>query len=382
MNRNTRNVVIASLLIVIAAGAIYYVRYLRPEPSKKAVRVAVNIPLTGPITAFSAPYPDALRFGIEEGCRANNLASDSFAIDFQDNAGQPSQAASVMQKQLLNGFDVYISGTTEMSAAIISEIDKTKTPHFLLTFDAYMTRKGPDRIRILPSYKIEGPLWVEYAKKRSPKRVFMITLNNAPIEEEFSTIVEPGIRQLGIEFQRERFEWETKEYRNIALKAKNYQPDLIFVNGYSVHVYPVLTALRSLDLVKDGSVLCVMDFVDLLHNDTPRAELVGVAFFSPIFEIPGAVPENGDWHERYKQRFGKRPTYLAAYAYDTGRILASAFAKKGAVTKESILSVLPYSGVSGQITLDADGDLASTVAIAKVTKDGKVEQIDNGRTDQ
>jgi len=367
MNKRTSLIAIVAILLI---GGLLWFQNGTKNPD--TLEVAINLPLSGPIAAFMEPYPVGLKMGLEEGGDALNLPTPYFSLDVQDNAGKPSQAISVMQRQKLHGFDVYVSGSTEMTMAIIGEVDATKKPHFLITFDAYMTGKGPDRLRILPNYKLEGPLWVEYAKRRGAKRIFMLTLNNAPIEEEFSKIVEPGVKTLGAEFRRERFEWTGSDYRALALKVQEYQPDLIMVNGYSVHLYPAIGALRSLGLVKDHNTIAALDFGDLLYNGTPKAELVDVAFVCPLFEIPGAVPQSADWRKRYEARAGNRPSYVAAYAYDTGRMIANAYKKNPHPTKADLVAVLPMEGVSGKVAVDGEGDLASTLTIAAVEPDGNV----------
>jgi ABC-type branched-subunit amino acid transport system substrate-binding protein len=128
-------------------------------------------------------------------------------------------------------------------------------------------------------------------------------------------------------------------------------------------------------MVKDGSVISTLDFVDLLHNNTPKDELTGVAFIAPEFEIPNAVPGAFQWRKKYKEQFGKDATYVEAYAYDTGRIIVAAKKKGGTVTEETIRSVLPFKGITGNIQLDQDGDLISTLTIAKISADGTIEEI-------
>jgi ABC-type branched-subunit amino acid transport system substrate-binding protein len=363
--------IVAALVVI---GGITYLMSTRGDGAGK-VRIAVNLPLSGPIAAFMEPYPSGLKMGLEEGASSESLAPDFFRLDVQDNGGKPSQAVTVLQQQSLRGFDVYVSGSTEMSMAIIDEVDRTRRPHFLIAFDAFMTGRGPDRLRVLPSYKLEGPLWVEYAKMREARRIFMITLNNAPIEEEFTAIVEPGVRGIGAEFRRERFEWTGSDYRALALLAQEFKPDLIMVNGYSVHLYPVIAALRALGLVNDGNVVAALDFVDLLYTDTPKTELQGVAFVCPMFEVPGAISENADWRARYEARFGKRPSYVAAYAYDTGRLIARGVVRSFPPAKVDLLASVPFEGASGEVRLDAEGDLASTLTIAILDKDGRVVNL-------
>ncbi len=361
-------VALIALTVVLGIWRLYYVRSQQPSSSQQVperVRVAINLPLSGPIAAFMGPYPDALRMGLEDGFAKAGRPLNSFELNVQDNAGSPSQAVAVVQQQLARGFDAYVSGSSEMCTAVLPFVTSTGVPHFLIAFDAYMTSKCANCLRILPSYKSEGPEWVEYVKRRGAKRVALLTLNNAPIEEEFNRIVEPGLKALGTQFMRERFEWTGSDYRTLALKVQKYKPDAILVNGYSVHLYPIVSALRSLGLVHAENVLVGLDFDDLLYNGTPKQDLEGVAFVAPLFEVASSA-QLRQWKQRFEDRFHKRATWVAAYAYDTGFALATASLGKPKVSKTDIRAVLPFDGVAGRIALDVDGDSESTIVLAKL----------------
>jgi branched-chain amino acid transport system substrate-binding protein len=347
----------------------------KSEP--KPVRIAVNLPLTGPIAAFCGQYPNGLIMGIEDECKHLGIDKSKFILDVQDNAGKPSQGVAILHKQMLQPPSLYISGVSPISLAIAPEISKAGISHVLVAFDAFICRDGQNRLRILPHYKIEGPTYVEYAKSHHAKRVFIISNINSAYDAEFEKIVEPSLDKLGITHKREHFDFDTKDFRAIALKAVEYKPDLILVAGFSVHIYPILGALRSYGLVKKENVLCTLDFIDLLHNKTPKSELVSVPFIVPSFELP-ALKTSGKvtaWTNRYEQLFKYDPSYIEAYAYDTGRIVVDAYNKYGTIGTESIRKILPFQGISGEINIDKDGDLSTKLHVAQVMPDGSVKEI-------
>lgn len=366
------------LCIALAVGAVALTVAVWPRPcggDPPRVRLAVNLPLSGPIAAFSGEYPNGLRMGLEDGCLAHGLPPETFELDIQDNQGKPSNAVTVLQKQSAAGFDVYCSGVSDMSVALLGTVDATPAPHLLVAFEANMPRGHVNRLRILPNYRLEGPLYVAYAKRRQARRVFSITHVSAPMEEQFVSIVEPGLTALGAVHRRERIDWNTKDYRTLVLKVKQFQPDLVLLNAFSAQLLPLLSALRAQELVRDGSVFCVLDFVDLLYNATPRSELMGIAFAAPYFEIPDRLPDKAEWVDRYQRRFGQVPHYVPAYAYDTGRILVEAQVRAGGLRPEAIRAATPYRGVTGQIVLDSHGDLDSTLTIGIVGADGRVAEV-------
>jgi branched-chain amino acid transport system substrate-binding protein len=372
MTRKLFSVTLVLIFIaaVLAAGCNPSPNTNGNQPPASRVRIAGNLPLTGPVAAWSGQYPDAFRMGIEDACAQLGVPVDTFALDFQDNAGQPSNATSVYQKQQLGGFDLYISGSSEAALAVAPQVDATKVPHFIVAFDPFIVRGHPNRLRIMPNSKIEAPLFVQYAKMRNAKRVYIINLNSAYANSEFGEIVVPALQAAGIESQTERYEFQQRDFKTIVLKAAQYKPDLVFVCGYSIQVYPLLRDLRTGGLLKDGSVMSVMDYVDLLYNNTPKEELQGVVFASPLVEVTNAVASAKDWSARFQAKYNQKPTYVAAYAYDTARAIVKSYKQFGKVDNESIRKALPLDGVTGTINLDGDGDIIATVTLARLSPDG------------
>lgn len=359
---------------VAIAAALFFA--LRQPPQEKAqVRIAVNLPLTGPVAAYSGQYPNGFRMGLEEAAQKFKVDPSRVSADFQDNAGTATTSVSVFQKQRLDNPNVYVSGTSEAAIAIASQVDALSIPNFLVAFDPYLARQGPNRLRVLPNSKIEGPLFVQYAKQVQAKKVFILNLNSAYANSEVDNIIGPGLKEAGIEYQREQYEFPLRDFKNLALKAKAYSPDVTFVIGYSFHLKPLLRDLRGNGLVRKGSVMAAMDFVDMLYDKTPREELSDIVFACPMFEVKDAIASANDWRQRYATRFGRQPSYVEAYAYDTASLVVKALSQTGGVTSQNIRAALPLDGITGTVNLDKDGDIIATITIAQLNPEGAVVAI-------
>jgi len=366
-------ILIVVAVAIIAAGL--WVWKGRKASTGQAIRIAANLPLTGPVAAWSGEYPNGFRLGLEDACKELGVDPNAFTTDFQDNAGKPAQAASVVQKQLAAGFDVYISGSSEAAKAVVAQVDTLPVPHFIAAFDPFLAAESPNRLRIMANSKVEAPIFIAYAKKMKAKSVYVIHVNSAYANEEFGKIVEPALKAEGIAVTDEAFEFENKDFKTIALKAARANTDLIFVCGYSFQILPLIRDLRANGLVKDGRVMGVMDVVDFLYDDTPAAELDGLVFACPLFDIPGATQKAAEWRQRYQQRFNRNPSYVPAYAYDNAWAMVRAYKNSGKVNVETIRAALPFQGITGEIKLDTDGDIIATVALAELGPDGKPRQI-------
>ena len=360
--------------VVLLAVALIVI--FRPTTGSHAsVRIAANLPLTGPVAAYSGQYPNGFRMGLEDSETKNRVDAKMISVDFQDNAGLATNSVTVFQNQRLSNPSVYISGTSEAAIAVAKQVDSLGIPNFLVAFDPFLAREGQNRLRILPNSKIEGPLFVQYATAHHAKKIFILNLNSAYANSEVDNIIAPGLRAAGIDYQREQFEFGLRDFKNLALKAKDYGPDLVFTIGYSFHLKPLLRDLRTAGLVHDGSVMAAMDFVDMLYDGTPTAELMGIAFACPIFEVKNAISDADAWRSKYQAKFGQKPTYVEAYAYDTAGLIVKAFSQNGQVTTQSIRSALPYDGITGTITLDKDGDIVATVTTARLDASGTVTDV-------
>ena len=359
---------LASALLITAALLLP----TSPGYAAGEIRIAVNGPLTGPIALIFVDYTQGLQMGLDEASKRLGVPRDTFDVDMQD-AGDPKSAITVVKKHLLNPVDVYISGYSNQSKAIAPELDRVGMPHFMLAFDAFLSRENENRLRIFPSYKLEGPLYIDYIKTKKAKKIAVIGLNFASIDEQFAMIVEPAFAGTDVKFMREMYDFNTKDYNTLALKAAKFKPDLTIISGFAFHVYPFLKAVRT--YVKTGEVITTMDFIDLLYKDIPTSELAGTVFAAPHFELPGVIPALGEWKDRYKAAIGASPTYASAYGYDTGQMIVEAYKKSGKVTTTTLRGVTPHAGLIGKIELDADGDVIGSLGIGQVNPDRSVKVL-------
>jgi branched-chain amino acid transport system substrate-binding protein len=343
---------------------------------KQKVKVEVNIPLSGPIANWSGQFPNGYKMGIEDACKKYNVDPNIFTVNFQDNAGDATQAISAYQKEKLDGFDVFISVSTIPVNAFANQVDQTGKPHFIASFDPFVTQGGPNRFRVMANSKIEAPLLVDYALSKKAKKIYVVQLNFPYAEEEFGKIVQPKLEAKGVTVIRERYEVDQRDFKTIAAKIKVAAPDIIYICGYSFLIQPFLRDLRAADLLKKGNVVSVMDFVDLLYGGTPVAELKDVVFVCPLFDIPGKVEGGPEWRTKYEKLYKMKPTYVPAYAYDNATMIVKAYAEsKGVVNTETLKKTVPFSGVNGTINLDADRDITSTITLATLNESGKIEEV-------
>jgi branched-chain amino acid transport system substrate-binding protein len=362
-------------IAVVAAAVLVGVLLIPRDSENKVVRIPINVPLTGPIAAWSGEFPNGFQMGIEDACKEFGLDPKTFAVDAHDNAADPKTAVSIFRKDEIKGFDTYITVTTGAANALSPLLDESGKPHFIAAFDPFIVRDSPPRFRLMANSKIEAPLFLSYAESKKPKKVFIAQLDFSYAEDEFGKIVEPALKTKGIETKREKFKLEERDFKTLAQKAKEMNPDLIFLCAYSFHLQQLIQDLRSAGLATPGRIMTSMDFVDLLYTDTPRETLNDVVFACPFFDIPGKITVATEWKTRFKKRFGVTPTYVPAYAYDNAYLLVRTYSQSKKIDRDSIYKAQPFDGINGRIAIDEDGDVLSTVTLATLNANGEIVEL-------
>ncbi len=81
-------------------------------------------------------------------------------------------------------------------------------------------------------------------------------------------------------------------------------------------------------------------------------------------------PEVQAWVKKYRERHGQLPDALGTLAYDGTRMLFEAIRRAGSddpgKIRDALASIRDFSGVTGKMALDANGDAVKSAAILKI----------------
>ena len=358
-----RMIVAAVVLATVAACS----RTAQTDSEGANTRIAINVPLTGPIAGWSGQFVNGFTMGIEDASAEFDLDPAGFVVLADDNAGDAGQASAIFSRQKMSGFDVYISVATGPANAVMGDVDAMEVPHFIAAFDPFITKGGKNRLRIMANSKAEAPLIVEYAKERNAKTVAIVQLNFAYANEQVGELIVPALEAEGMSTTRELFDIERRDFDVIAEKLLAQKPDLIFLVGYSFHLQALVRDLKERNLVGDGNVVATMDLVDLIDPDTPSPELGGMVFDAPLIEL-NQTAEAASWEQRFEDRFHAEATYVPAFAYDTAWLIVKArseLPRGQKLTTDALVHATPFEGLNGMIELDGDRDIRVTGALAR-----------------
>jgi branched-chain amino acid transport system substrate-binding protein len=375
MNKRTLLIIIALVAVVAAAFGIYKYRGGTGE-SRTPITVSVSLPLTGPIANSGKLFQDAVTLAQED--LKKGTPPQSVAFEWNDNAGAPAQAATVAQRQASSDASLFFVGYTAETLAVQPVLSGTGKPIFAFSFLATIT-KDPLIYRNSISYKLEYPILVEYAKKRQAKKIAVIFVDLPESHEEFKQFVIPELVRSGwSETDISLFPYAITEsdFRTVVTKVAQTSPDLIMINGFASSLAPLIQALRSYGLVKDGNVIGDFNTVDVPRLSSNEA-VEGIAAAAPSYLVRPSQ-KAADFQARYQARFGRPPSYSGFTGYDMA-LIAADLARRlpERPTPQQIneeLKKTDIEGVTGRITFDAEGDVL-TLAEPIIFRGGKLTPV-------
>lgn len=330
------------------------------KESSETIRVACNLPMTG----YIGYYGEWIQHGLEMGRKDIQLEAKElgikFEFDYQDNKGETKDAITIFQKQAAASPDVYMSGITTQTMSILEQIHKRGFLQIMWSWTPLLLDSTQKDFRCWVNYGIEGSHITQYCLTKNPQKVAYLHLNILGAKVQCEEVVVPALRKHNpnINIYIEEFPVEISSFRDIAIKVKNFDADVIIVSGFKEHILNITKDFQAYNIDK-SKVLCSMDLLDALEEASDTV-LEGYHVTAPAFNIKELQSEKTKaWIERFVNANGKQPTYTEAYSYDAMMMLfeAAKISKNENIALADAFKRVDIEGVTGQLKFDANGEL-------------------------
>lgn len=233
---------------------------------------------------------------------------------------------------------------------------RTAVPMVLLSPDASVTRAGiPWAVRVVPSTREEARVLFGC----TPAKSWVALVTDDRPGREWSRDTGAMAEEVGVRF------------RSIALTEDGgRQPDRVARKLMEGGADGILLAV---DAKLAGLVLRAVKAAGFSGVTGGPGRLRSLGFLNVAdaaangFLVAAPVVDGGGGHGfagRYRQRFGEDPDDAAAYAYDAAALLLEVLGKmEGRSMVETLPWVTPFSGASGVLTFDSEGNRRSNLQV-------------------
>lgn len=374
MKRNFR-ILAFSILILLVLGLVFF----GCKKETKEIVIGGVGPVSGEAATFGQSTKEGCELAVEEWNAAGGLLGKKIKLIYQDDKGDPTEAATVWTKLITQDKVVAIVGTVmskcSLAGAPISQ--QYKVPMISPTStNPKVTEVGDYIFRACFIDPFQGTVGAKFAyenlKARKAACIFDVGNDYTKGLAEF---FRDKFTQLGgtiVAF--EAHPTGTTDFKAQLTKILAAKPDVIYISDYYNDV--ALIAKQARELGYNGPLVGGdgWDSPDLVKIGGTAVEN---GYFTNHFSKDDPRPIVQEFVKKYQAKFNKVPDALAALAYDAMVIMLDAIKRAGSTDPEKIKKALTETNinvVSGLITFDKNRNPVKSAVIIAIKNGQQVYQ--------
>ncbi len=359
------------LFVTVVLCAVSCGRPFQVKSKVDVCRIGAIVFLTGPQAATGTEVQNAFELAKDEVNAKGGIHGHLLEILYQDSKDNPIEAISAFNRLLLEDVPVVIT-TGDVVSLKVAPIAAAKHIPLVTTVAAGpdITKQGKSVFQVFIPAIRQAKTVADYAfKTLHLKKVAILYINNEFGTTTSKTFKETFEGQGGQVLSEDTFEISDRDVRSQIVKLKEQHPEAIYVSGFGP-AYPA--AFKQLKELGFNGVMLTDSGMDVPWY---RAQMGtagdGVYFTSTAFDDK-ADRIAASFKSKYQLRFHSEPSFCAAFAYETLKLVASAMSKSDCARENfcNQLAKIRQEGVLGRISFNDDRslDFPLTVSTWKYAK--------------
>lgn len=362
-----RGMALGALLALSVSGSL-----ATAVDPKAAVKVGVILPLTGQLATFGKESENGLKLALDQ----TKAEGAQVSLFVEDTRSTVTDSASAINKLItsdkVNVVIGEVASSNTIAATSAAESNKIPLMTHASTNDSITTGKQyVSRICFVDSF--QGEVMAKFAIEDLKAKTAAVLLDSDAdysrgLRESFSK----AFKKLGGTITVDvSYSQKDKDFKAQLGKVRKEKPDVVFVPGYYTQVGAILRQAKELKVTST--------FLGTDGWDSPALfEIAGDAasghYLSNHFAPDDTDPKVQKFVTEYKAKYGAVPGAMAALAYDAGFLIKDVLKRSASTSSEDIKNAInstkEFSGVTGNITLDANRNAVKAAVILKTTKSG------------
>jgi len=337
--------------------------------------------LTGTTATFGISTRNGIDMAIDEVNARGGVLGKRVRVIVEDDQGRPEEAQTVVTKLVTSDRVVAVLGEVASSRTLAAAPVAQQYGVPLITpssTNPAVTQVGDYIFRVCFIDPFQGLVMAKFARESlGLTRVAILRDIRNDYSVGLANVFAENLRTMGgtISSDQSYSEGDTDFSAQLtAIRASN--PEAIFIPGYYTEVGLIARQARALGLN-----------VPLLGGDgwdSPALVEIGGAalngsYFSNHYSQDDPSPAIQSFVAAYEQRFGSKPDALAGLGYDAAMLLFDAMERagttEGAALRDAIAATTNFTGITGQITLDANRNPIKPAVVLEV-KDGALAYVE------
>jgi branched-chain amino acid transport system substrate-binding protein len=367
-----KRIAIFSIIALVAASAVF------AAPATKVKLGFVNS-ITGP----EAPIGENLSNGVT--LALEDLKARGIDVDLvkEDDTGKPEKSMAAFEKLATRDHVTGIVGpySSKCAAALAKLAEKYKVPLLIpVASKDDITRQNLKwTFRLSATTNDYATILLDMASKLGkPKTIAIINENTDFGTSGAKSAKEYAAKKKLTVVAEEAYAPGSPDYRSTLASIKSKNPDLVFMVSYVADAILLMRQSREIGLAPQAFLGAGAGFATVQF--AKETAISNNVFSSTQWTDDVSWPGAKDFATRYKQRFGKEPTYHASTAYESMIIMAetAAQAKGDPGRTRDALKRGKWNGIMGEVKFaDYDGYLNQNKhqMLVEQIRDGQHETV-------
>lgn len=334
-------------------------------------------PLTGVCADAGEQLQNGAKLAVKEVNDAGGIDGKQIELVFEDDKSDPKEAANIATKFASDDRLVAILGNYNSSCLLASGpiYNEAKLPVFHnATSAAVREQHGPYLFRIAVTDGFQGKLVTDWLFDLGYKKPAIIYEDDDYGRGMMGTVTDEVKAKGGTVTASETYLLNgSKDFTGILTKIKATNPDALYIGGMYNEGALIAKQMETVGLdlpIFASDALYEQSYINLAGTAAEGTRVCG------IFLPTSTDPKVQAFIKAYKAAYGeeKTPGTYAALFYDAAHVFMQAIKEVGPdkeKIRDYIAKMPPYTGVTGQFTIDDQNDTIRAGMNKIICKDGK-----------
>ncbi len=373
--KTSTKISIGVILLAAIIGVTWIVVMQEPQ-SKAPMKIGVIAPLTGPVGVIGQYMQEGLLLAQREINERGGIQGRSLELVFEDTIVDPKLSVSAMQKFIdIDNIKVVIGDYRSSNTLAVAPIAEEKKVILISPGSQAdsLSEAGDYIFRTQVTAEVEAEKLADVIKNQLEETQVSTIVTNQDygisFEEKFTIFFkEKGGRVL----LNNRAETQETDYRTMLLKSKEKGIDMIVLAVGGLAGGLIANQAKELGLSFTFVASSIIQTGELL--EVGKGNVEGFLYVYPYAHM---TKEQEVFTQNYKKAYGRENEVIAANSYDALMLAAEAIEmceEDTSCIKDELYEVKNYSGASGVLSFDENGDVIKPLII-KTVKDGKFVSV-------
>lgn len=340
----------------------------------ETIKIGAFGPLSGEVAAYGTAMTDSAKLAVEEINAAGGIDGKQIELFVYDTKADKAEAVNIYNR-LRDQDEVVaiIGGTISGETLAVKELAIADNMPMLTptATSADVTIGAPSIFRACFLDPYQGSAAAAFSVETLGAETVAVLYNSDDAYSEgIAEAYKAAVEAEGLEVvYYDAYTSEVRDFNTYLTQIQSAAPDIIFLPDYYNRIGLIATQMKDLGMEQVAVGVDGWDSVEIDY-----AEQVEGFFFVNHFAKDDPDPIVQNFIAAFQDAYDREPNALGALGYDAAYILAEAIKNAGSTDAQAIvdaLAAIEYTGVTGPIRFDEEGDAANkNIAIIKIV-DGK-----------